>query len=160
MDAKDDALTAGVERLNALLGWWGVPIASGTEMTDSQMKRLQRFASDLQRAYGDAYSSQVAALFSSNERLVRSFQDLLRSRRPQEVLAAESEILATFLEGASLHAKRWAELTQKLQECSAALAREAAEDLRQQAQETVSARGSGESGQHVVKQARKQSVRA
>ncbi len=23
MNAKDDALTAGVDRLNALLGWWG-----------------------------------------------------------------------------------------------------------------------------------------
>lgn len=70
------------------------------------MKLLQQFASDVQKMCGDAYSEQIGALFNINDRLVRSFQVLLHSRRPQELMAAELEILATFLEGASLHAKR------------------------------------------------------
>jgi hypothetical protein len=142
MNAKDDPLTAGVERLNALLGWWGVPIASGNGVIDGQMKRLQQFASDLQKTCGDAYSGQMDALLTSNDRLARSFQDLLRSRRPQEVVTAELDILATFLEGASLNAKRWADLTERLQECCAAMARNAAADLRQ----TASPPGPEESG--------------
>ena len=86
MNAKDDALMAVVDRLNALLGWWAVPIASGT--MDSQIRRFHQFASDIQKICADAYSGQMGALFSNNDRLVRSFQDLLRCRRPQEVLTA------------------------------------------------------------------------
>ena len=160
MNAKDDALTAGVERLNAMLGWWGVPIAGGNGMMEGQMKRLQQFASDVQKMCSDAYSGQMGALFSSNDRLVRSFQDLLRSQRPQEVLAAESEIFATFLEGASQQATRWAELTQKLQECCAAMARDAAEDLRHQPREKASAAGSEEPEQNAVKRTRRQAAQA
>jgi len=78
MIAKDDALTAGVERLNGLLGWWGVPIANGNGMINSQMKRLQQFAADLQKTCSDAYSGEMDALFSSNDRLARSFQDRLQ----------------------------------------------------------------------------------
>lgn len=156
MKTKDDALTAGVERLTGLLGWWGVPIASGNGMIDIQMKRLQQFAADLQKTYSDAYRSEMDALFSSNDRLARSFQDLFHSRQPQEVMAAESDIFATLLEDASLHVKRWTELTQKLQECCAAMARDAAEDLRQQVQETGSATKAAEPERHAVKPARKQ----
>ena len=130
--------------MNALLGWWGVPIAGGNSMIDSQMKRLQQCALDVQKTCTDAYGGEIEALFRNNDRLVRSYQGLFRSQRPQEVLAAESEILATLIEGASPHAKRWAELTQKLQDCCAAMARDAAEDLRQQVQETASATGSAE----------------
>lgn len=152
MNAKSSALTMGVERLNALLVWWGVPTAECHGTIDGQMKRLQESASDLLKTCGDAYGDQLDDLFTSNDRLVRSFQELLRSRRPQEVLAAESEIFATFLEGASRHAKRWAELSQKLQEFSTAIAREAADDIRQRALEIVSPSALAEPGRPARKQ--------
>jgi hypothetical protein len=147
MDTKDNVITAGVERLNALVAWWGVPAASGDGAMDRQMKRIQQFASDLQKTSSDAYSGEMNALFKSNDRLGRSFQELIRCRRPQEVLAAESEILASLLEGASLQAERWAELTQKLQECCAGMARDVAANLRQQAQEATPATETGEAMQ-------------
>lgn len=147
MDAKDNVMTTGVERLNALMAWWGVPAASGNGAMDGQVKRFQQFVSDLQKTSSDAYSGEMKALFSSNERLGRSFQELFQCRRPQEVLAAESEILASFLEGASLQARRWTELTQKLQECCAGMARDAAATLRQQAQEATPEKGDGEAQQ-------------
>ncbi len=137
MKPKYDALTAGADRLNALLGWWGAPIASGNGKMDGQMKLLQQLASDLQKTCRDADSGQMEGLFSSNDRLIHSCQELLHSRQPQEVMAAELDILATFLDSASLRARRWAELTQKLEEYCATLARDAAEELCQQAQETV-----------------------
>lgn len=160
MNMKDDALTAGVDQLNGLLGWWAAPIAGGNGMMNGQMKRLQQFASDMQKMCGDAYSQQIGALFSSNEQLVRSLQDLLRSQRPQEVLAAELEISATFLENASQQTTRWADLTQKLQECCAAMARDAAEDLRQEVRETPSTIPSAEPERHAVKPARKRAAHA
>jgi hypothetical protein len=101
MKPKYDALTAGADRLNALLGWWGAPIASGNGKMDGQMKLLRRLASDLQKTCRDAYSGQMEGLFSSNERLIHSCRELLRSRQLQEVMTAESDILATFLESAS-----------------------------------------------------------
>ena len=158
MNAKQDTLTAGTERLNGLQGWWGISMPGDSGTMTTQIKRLEQFAEDVQKTCGDAYSGEIGALFNSNDRAVRSFQELLRSRRPHEVLAAESEILATFLESASQQAKRWAELTQKLQECSAGMAHDAAANFRQQAQETNSAAGSGEPEQPAVKQIRKQSA--
>jgi hypothetical protein len=145
MDARDNVLATGVERLNALIAWWGLPAVSGDGAMERQMKRFQQFASDLQKTSSDAYRGEMDALLSGNERLGRSVQELLRCRRPQEVLAAESEILASFLEGASLRARRWAELTQKLQECCDGMARDAATDLRQQV--TAPAKTGGEAEQ-------------
>jgi hypothetical protein len=143
MDAAGDAVTTGVERLNALLAWWGVPSAAVNGEIDAQTKRFQQFVADLQKTCGEAYSGQMDALLTNNDRLMRAFQGLLSSRRPQEVVAAESDILSTFLEGASLHAKKWGEVTQKLQDCYAAMARAAAEDLRHQPQETTPATPAG-----------------
>lgn len=147
MDAKDNAMTTGVDRLNALMAWWGVPAASGNGAMDGQVKRFQQFVSDLQQTSSDAYNEEMKALFSSNDRLGRSIQELFQCRRPQEVLAAESEILASFLEGATLRARRWTELTQKIQECCAGMARDAATNLRQQVQESTPAQGNGEAQQ-------------
>jgi hypothetical protein len=45
-------------------------------------------------------------------------------------MAAESDILATLLEGASLQARSWVELGQRVQECCLALASESAGEMR------------------------------
>ncbi|MBA3516916.1 MAG: hypothetical protein H0T75_04580 [Rhizobiales bacterium] len=156
MNAKDDGLTAGVQRLNALLGWWGVPMAGGNGTIDRRMKRFQQFASDLQSACGDAYGGQMDVLCASNDRIARSFQDLLRSRQPQEAMAAELGILATFLESASRQARGWAELTEKLQTCCVAVAQDAAEDLRRRAPETAPTPEIGEPDQSAAQKTRRQ----
>ena len=142
MTGKDDNIAMGLDRLNALFAWWGVPTADGNGTIDRQMKRFQVFASDLQKTYGDAYSHEMEALLKSNERVVRSLQELVRCRQPQDVIAAESDILATLLEGAALQAKTWAELTQKVQDCCAAMARDAADEIRKQAKEGADAKRS------------------
>jgi hypothetical protein len=125
MDEKTARIMAGVDRLNGLLAWWGMAGSEGNLRFEGQIKRFQQFAADLQKAYGEAYRQQVEALSAANERLVRSLQGLLLSRKPDELMAAESEILATLLEGASLQAQTWAELGQRVQECCLALASEA-----------------------------------
>lgn len=160
MVIQENVLTNGVERLNALIAWWGFPAAGGDGAIDHQMKRLQQFASDMQKIYGDAYKDELDTLAGSNDRLGRSFQDLLQSRRPPELLAAESEILATLLEGASQRARRWSELTQKIQECCAGMARDAAADFRERAQGAASAKVNGAAEQIPAKPQRRQGVQA
>lgn len=132
MSTKDESITTGLDRLNATFAWWGVPGASGNGQIDGQMKRFQALTSDLQKVYGDAYSKQMGTLLGANERIARSLQEFLRCRQPQDLIAAEANVLATILQETSLQAKTWVELTQKVQDCCAAAAREAAVGLRNQ----------------------------
>jgi hypothetical protein len=133
MSSKDSNTTTGLERFGALFAWWGVPNAPGKGAIDTQMKRFQTFAADLQKTYGDAYSQQMQALFTANERLVRSLQEFIHCRQPEDIVAAESHVLATLLEGASSQTKTWIELTQKVEACCAAMARDVAAEVGQQA---------------------------
>jgi hypothetical protein len=77
----------------------------------------------------------MGTLLGANERIARSLQEFLRCRQPQDLIAAESNVLATILEEASQQAKTWVELTQKVRDCCAAAAREAAEGIRSQPNE-------------------------
>lgn len=151
MSGKDDNITMGFDRLNALFAWWGVPSSTGNGSIEVQMKRFQAFASDLQKAYGEAYSRQMEALFTANERLGSSVQELLRCRQPQDVLTAESNILAILLEGSSQQAKTWVELTQKVQDCCAAIACEAAEEVQKQVTGDTSTKPSAKAAQSPAK---------
>lgn len=150
METKDP-ITTGIERMNALIAWWGVPTTNTSGTIDRQMQRWQAFAKDLQKACVESCSAEMAAAFDGNDRLGRSFQELMQSRQPQEFLAAESEIFALLLERASLRAKRWAELTEKLQDCCATMARDTAGDLRQQSSDVE---------QQAAKPARRQAATA
>ena len=148
MSAKDENITMGLDRLNAMFAWWGVPGANGSTANgmgqiDGQMKRFQSFTSDLQKAYTDAYSNQMGTLLGANERIARSFQEILGCRQPQDVIAAESKVFATILEEASLQAKTWIELTQKVQDYCAAMARDTATNVRTQPTDGAEAKPAG-----------------
>ena len=113
---------AELDRLNALLAWWGVPNANDTEYIDGQVKRLQVFATNLRKAYSDEYFRQLEGTFTANQRLVLSLQNLLRCRQPQEVIAVEMGIWAMILERVTQQTQAWTELTRKVQSCCTALA--------------------------------------
>lgn len=133
MAAKTDR-TAELDRLNALLVWWGIPVANDTGCANGQMKRFQVFASNLQRAYGDEYWRQTGELFTANQRLVLSLQEFLRCRQPQELIAVELDIWMTVLERVAQEAKAWTELTRKVQDCCAVLASAKREATQEDAQ--------------------------
>lgn len=130
MNTKDADFAASVERLNALLAWWGIQPVSGNEAIHSSVMRFQQFSLDLHRACGDAHSEQMRAFWAGNDRICRSARDLLHSRRPQDVVAAELEILAALLDDASGRAKGWVELTGRIQICCAAIIGDYAKNLR------------------------------
>ena len=128
MTAKNEGVTPGLDRSNALLKWWGIPDARETERIEGQVKRFQTFASDLQRAYGEAYRQQTETLFVANERLVRVPEGFLHCRQAQKVIAAEFNVFAILFEGAWLQAKTWIDLSRKVQDLRAAMAREVEEE--------------------------------
>lgn len=134
-----DEVAAGLRRGNALLTWWGAPEADWNREGAAQMTRFRQLTSDLQQACQETCGRQLDIAVATSNRLAQSFQALARSRHPREVTAMEFDILATLLEAASSHAKYWADLTQRLQDSCAAIARETAEDLQRQAAQPIAA---------------------
>lgn len=141
MATKNEA-PIGFDRMNAVFAWWGLSGADSTGKLDGQFKRFQAFTSDLQKAYGETYGAQMSALIGANERIGRSLLEFVQCRRPQDVIAAESSVMATILEETSLQTKTWLELSQKVQECCANIARKTADEICQQTNEAPEAKHS------------------
>lgn len=57
-------------------------------------------------------------------------------RQPNDFLAAQSQLFAVLHESASHRAKRLSDVTQSLHECCASMARDAADDFREQVSES------------------------
>lgn len=140
MVAKNEAASVGLDRVNGVFAWWGLSGADSAGKLDGQFKRFHAFTSDLQRAFGDTYGAQMSTLLGANERIGRSFQEFLKCRQPQDVIAAEASVLAAILEETSLQTKTWLELSRKVQECCAAMVRETADEVRQKANEGTDAK--------------------
>jgi hypothetical protein len=92
------------------------------KVTDPQMGRLGTLASDMQKTYADAYSSQLQALLASNQKLGHLFLGLLQCRQPQDVIAAETNILMEVMVAAAGQAQAWVDVTHKTQACCAEMA--------------------------------------
>ncbi|WP_073139099.1 hypothetical protein [Muricoccus roseus] len=119
--------------MNAVFAWWRLSDVNRAGTVDGQFKRLQVFTSDLQKAYGDTYGAQVSALLGANERIGRSLLEFVQCRQPQDLIAAESNVVAVVLKEASLQTKAWLELSEKIQQCCATMARETAGEIRKHA---------------------------
>lgn len=121
MSAKNDDFTLGLDQLNALFAWWGVPAGNATGEFDAQMTRFKELISGLQQAHSRAYDRQMAALFDTSQRVGAALQAFPHCRKPDDVVAAGSAVVATILEGATLQADTWIDFAQKLQACYADL---------------------------------------
>lgn len=118
------------QKVSALFAWWGLSNEDARENLSSRLKRLQTLTSDLQSIFAEAGSEQTEATLAANDKILRSYQDLVQCRRPADVLAAQGAIFATLLEEASRRTRAWADVTQKVQECCASAVRENALDLQ------------------------------
>jgi hypothetical protein len=135
MEVQSDEVTAGLNRLQGLWGWWG---AQGNRAMEGRIEKFQQLTNGLHKAYGEAWRHQFDALTTTNDRVSRSFQGLFSSRTPDELFAAETQILTAFLEAASVQMKAWSEIGQKIQGCYTDVACETASDIGNQTREVVS----------------------
>jgi hypothetical protein len=131
MEGQRDEMTAGMDRLQGLLGWWG---AQGNRAIEGRIEKFQQLTNGLHKAYGEAFD----ALTTPNDRVSRSFQGLFGIRTPDELLVAQTEIMTSFMEAASLQMKAWSEISRKIQACYADVACETASDIGNQTREVVS----------------------
>lgn len=114
MSAECGPVIDGLKRLNALLGWWGLPLTY-SRMTDPTIARFQRLLSDLQQTCGEFYGDQLGLLCENHDRTTRAAQDLLRGRYPQALMVMELDFITTCLEVARQHARLWAAVTERTQ---------------------------------------------
>ncbi|RJL07358.1 hypothetical protein D3P06_01060 [Paracoccus aestuarii] len=134
MEMKE-AMTTETERLNAITAWWGLPFAGNSGAIDHNLRLWQGFAVKLQKICADAYDAEVNAVSDRTGRLGQSFQALMQCRNPNDLLSAQAQMVAVIHEGASLRAKRWSELSERLHDCCASIAQDAANDLNAQVSE-------------------------
>lgn len=133
MKAAETSVPTGLDRMNGLLAWWGVPNAfDGSEM-QARTKRFQVLVLDLNKLFNEASSSQAQALSAANEQFTRGLQELLSARQPPELMAAQSRLVTGLIESLAAQTRAWAELTQKLHDCCSATVREAAAEAGEHA---------------------------
>lgn len=138
MTTKTDNAPTGLDRFNALLAWWGTPNEIDLSNIGTQTKHFQILAANLSQAFGEASTSQMKTLITTNERLARSLQEILHSQQPAELMAAHSNVVAGLLESLAAQTKVWADLTQKLHDCCATVAREAVAEVGEGAERPAS----------------------
>jgi hypothetical protein len=124
----DDQVYSGLNRLRALLGWWGLSGYEDHSRVAQEFMQLQNFVTEIQKAYLDATGRHMDAVFASNNRLVQSACHLSNDGKRSELSAAQAQIVSIVLEAAAQHARAWAEFQHQVQEIYSALARPPAEN--------------------------------
>jgi hypothetical protein len=134
MDEQQEQAQTTAEAFGSAMGWWGMATSRTVE---DRLHRFEQLATGLRRVYGEACDTQLEVLSAANECVTRSFHGLVNSRRPDEFLAAQSEVLSGLMKVTSLQAKAWTELSQKIQGCYVDVARDTTSDIQDEAQQAT-----------------------
>lgn len=119
----DRQTSSGMNRLRALLEWWGLSGYGDRNSFAAQFVRLQNFVAETQKAYLDATGRHMDAIFASNDRLARTAYDLLSGGKQFELSQAQAQIVSAILDSAAQHARTWMEFHRQVQEIYSATAR-------------------------------------
>lgn len=125
MKASETSIPTGLERINGLLAWWGIPNLAEASGMEAQAKRFQVLVVDLNKLFSEASTRQAQALSAANEQFASALQELLGARQPSELMAAQSSLMTGLMESFAAQTRTWTELTQKLHDCCSATVREA-----------------------------------
>jgi len=154
MKASESTPT-GLNRMNGLLAWWGIPDLVDASGMEARAKQFQVLVVDLNRLFSEASSSQARALSDANEQFARALQELLSARQPSELMAAQSNLVTGLMESFTAQTRAWTELTQKLHDCCSATVREAVAEAGERAGHSVPIGSQTGADQPAGKEARK-----
>ena len=135
MDEQHGQAGSTLEQYGHVRGWWAI---GATRLIEDRLHRIQQLASGLHHAYSQACEGQFEALMLASECVVRSVQELLGGRRPDELFAAETEVLSGLMKATSIQMKTWSDFTQNIQSCYLDVARETTSDSGHEAREAAS----------------------
>jgi len=117
----EEQSSPGMDRLKALLAWWGMSRDEDQVGLSRQFDQFYTFVSEVQKAYLDATSRHLEAISATNDRLARSSHGLLRSQTQTYFVASQAEIVAAVVEQAARHADAWAAFQKKVQDVYAGI---------------------------------------
>lgn len=125
MNAVANGSASQLERINALLKWWGAPVIDFST-NEAQLRSLQEFTDGIQNLYRDV-SNRERCLFEETSRdLNARIANLARPRKPSELLGTQSVMAAKLLDGMSHHSRLWIDMAEGFIDHYAAFAKRAA----------------------------------
>ena len=128
MKTTETNLPLGWDRMSGLLAWWGIPSTLDAGEMKNHADRTQALVAELNRLFQETSSSQVQSLSEANQRFTQDLQELLNTRQPSDVMAAQAQLVTGLMESAAVQASAWAKLTQDLHGCCSAMVRAADTD--------------------------------
>ncbi len=158
MNDRQPSIPTGMDRMNGLLAWWGMPNVVDPSELEALTKRCHALVVELNHLFNDASSGQAQALSTANEEYARALQELLSVRQPAEFMSAQSRLVMGVMEHLAAQTGAWADLSQKLYDCCSAMVRESAEEAGKRTGQTVPVRTQSEAVPPAAKEATKRST--
>jgi hypothetical protein len=115
-----------LERVNALLKWWGAPLIDFSA-NENQLHCLRQFTDGVQMLYRDVSSHQRELLQKAGQDITQGVSELSWPRKPYEVLRVQSAVAAKLLDGLSRQSHLWTNVAEGFIDCYAAFAKGTAE---------------------------------
>ena len=119
---KTDSFASELDRLDALLKWWGAPGSGAGNIPHANLERFDAIVSELERAVIEIAESQEQALTQSQELLVQSLPVFVNGRDLDKVMSAQSKILLSLFDAASTQARTWINFAEKVRNAQLTLA--------------------------------------
>ena len=107
-------MTARIDRLNALLNWWGVSTRNPTG-PQGDLLRFHSQALALQQIYRDLQQFYIEGVTETQERLAIGLKNLIHCAGTHDIRRSEIELLDALRDFAVLQAAIWTEIEQQLE---------------------------------------------
>lgn len=108
------ALSSGLERLNELIAWRGVPERGLSDHTLNALRECRLNLIQLDMIWTATVAEAERAVARAREQVENSAIPLFGAREPKEALALEKEIIGQLQKAADQQAKSWKKLTERL----------------------------------------------
>jgi len=131
-DATVDAITSGLEQMNAVIkAWWTLPDAGAANVSETPIQQVTDFASDLQQIYSDTFERHRDLLMQGMTELASWTPATMQAGQPQGAMEAPLKMMASLLDASSKRAEIWTDMSRQLGARYAALAHQLAQDCDQ-----------------------------
>ena len=119
---KTEEFASELDRLDALLKWWGAPTADSAKIPQAHLARFDAIVSELERAVVEISQSQEKTLNQSKDLLIQSIPVFMNGRDLNQVMSAQSKILLSLFDTASAQVKTWVNFADKIRNAQLSLA--------------------------------------
>lgn len=110
-ETKASDAAGHLERINALLKWWGAPVIDFST-NENQLRCLQEFTDGIQNLYREASARQRQLLGEAGRDVSARLSHLAWPRKPSEILGIQSAMAAKLLDGMSQQSRLWVDVAE------------------------------------------------